>query len=179
MCLDHLDVGNNRKALQETEKLLKKHPDLLCGRALKGLALLRLGRVDESVNFLQAAADAKPTDDPTLQVLSFCYKELEQCMFQIWYEHSNSFINCINFQVDKIVELYQNAVKQNPGNEELMAHLFISHVRVEDFKTQQSVALQLYKFQPKNAYYFWAVMSVVLQVGSSKICLFSVYKNTR
>ncbi|KAH8278391.1 hypothetical protein KR018_001551 [Drosophila ironensis] len=140
---DNLEVGNNRKALQESEKLLRKHPNLLCARALKGLSLLRLGRYEESHGCLQAVAEEKPTDDSTLQVLSFCYREMEQ--------------------LDKIVELYQHAVKQNPGNEELLAHLFISHVRVEDYKAQQAVALQLYKAQPKNAYYFWSVISVVFQ----------------
>ncbi|XP_017104561.2 phagocyte signaling-impaired protein isoform X1 [Drosophila bipectinata] len=140
---DNLEVGNNRKALQESEKLLRKHPTLICARALKGLSLLRLGRYDESHGCLQAVAEEKPTDDSTLQVLSFCYREMEQ--------------------LDKIVELYQHAVKQNPGNEELLAHLFISHVRVEDYKAQQATALQLYKAQPKNAYYFWSVISVVFQ----------------
>lgn len=33
--IDNLEVGNNRKALQESEKLLRKHPNLLCARALK------------------------------------------------------------------------------------------------------------------------------------------------
>lgn len=140
---DNLEVGNNRKALQESEKLLRKHPNLLCARALKGLSLLRLGRYEESHSSLQSVAEEKPVDDSTLQVLSFCYREMEQ--------------------LDKIVELYQHAVKQNPGNEELLAHLFVSHVRVEDYKAQQAVALQLYKAQPKNAYYFWSVISVVFQ----------------
>ncbi|XP_060647501.1 LOW QUALITY PROTEIN: phagocyte signaling-impaired protein [Drosophila nasuta] len=140
---DNLEVGNNRKALQESEKLLRKHPNLLCARALKGLSLLRLGRYEESHGCLQVVAQEKPIDDSTLQVLSFCYREMEQ--------------------LDKIVELYQHAVKQNPGNEELLAHLFVSHVRVEDYKAQQAVALQLYKAQPKNAYYFWSVISVVFQ----------------
>ncbi|BFF89387.1 phagocyte signaling-impaired protein [Drosophila madeirensis] len=140
---DNLEVGNNRKALQESEKLLRKHPSMLCARALKGLALLRLGRYEESHGCLQAVAEEKPTDDSTLQVLSFCYREMEQ--------------------LNKIVELYQHAVKKNPGNEELLAHLFISYVRVEDYKAQQAVALQLYKAQPKNAYYFWSVISVVFQ----------------
>ncbi|XP_034485677.1 phagocyte signaling-impaired protein [Drosophila innubila] len=140
---DNLEVGNNRKALQESEKLLRKHPNLLCARALKGLSLLRLGRYEESHSCLQVVAEEKPVDDSTLQVLSFCYREMEQ--------------------LDKIVDLYQHAVKQNPGNEELLAHLFVSHVRVEDYKAQQAVALQLYKAQPKNAYYFWSVISVVFQ----------------
>lgn len=65
--------------------------------------------------------------------------------------------------MDKIVDLYNYAVKQQPTNEELLAHLFMSYVRLEDFKSQQATALQLYKAHPKNAYYFWAVMSVFLQ----------------
>lgn len=35
LLIDNLEVGNNRKALQESEKLLRKHPNLLCARALK------------------------------------------------------------------------------------------------------------------------------------------------
>lgn len=65
--------------------------------------------------------------------------------------------------MEKIVDLYNYAVKQQPTNEELLAHLFMSYVRLEDFKSQQATALQLYKAHPKNAYYFWAVMSVYLQ----------------
>lgn len=65
--------------------------------------------------------------------------------------------------MDKICTLYSNAVSVCPGNEELMSHLFMSYVRVNDYKQQQTAALQLYKFRPKNPYYFWAVMSVVLQ----------------
>lgn len=72
-------MGNNRKALQETDRLLRKHPNMSCIKALKGLALMRLGRYEESHESLEAVANEKPVDDPTLQVLSFCYKELEQC----------------------------------------------------------------------------------------------------
>jgi N-terminal acetyltransferase B complex non-catalytic subunit len=65
--------------------------------------------------------------------------------------------------VDKISTLYANAVKKCPGNEDFLTHLFMSYVRINDFKTQQTVALQLFKAKPKNPYYIWAVMSVVLQ----------------
>lgn len=58
--------------------------------------------------------------------------------------------------------MYSNAVSVCPGNEELMSHLFMSYVRINDYKQQQTAAMQLYKFRPKNPYYFWAVMSVVL-----------------
>lgn len=76
-----LELGNNKKALQEAEKLLKKMPVLPCGRALKALALLRLGREEESNTLLKALAEEKPSDEATLQVLSFCYKETEQRRF--------------------------------------------------------------------------------------------------
>lgn len=51
-----------------------------------------------------------------------------------------------------------------PGNEEILSQLFMAYVRVKDFQSQQVVALQLYKLKPKNPYYFWAVMSIVLKV---------------
>ena len=41
----------------------------------------------------------------------------------------------------------------------------MAHVRVGDYKKQQLTAMQLYKLKPKNPYYFWAVMSIVMQVS--------------
>lgn len=65
--------------------------------------------------------------------------------------------------MDKICELYKAAVEVDPTNEELHTHLFMSYVRIADFKLQQQSAMTLYKFKPKNPYYCWAVMSIVLQ----------------
>lgn len=70
----------------------------------------------------------------------------------------------LKFTVVKICTLYSNAAKQSPGCEDILSHLFISYVRVNDFAAQQLVAMQLYKLKPKNPYYFWAVMSVYLKV---------------
>lgn len=39
----------------------------------------------------------------------------------------------------------------------------MSYVRLGDYKKQQQTALTLYKMKPKNPYYFWAVMSTVMQ----------------
>jgi len=39
----------------------------------------------------------------------------------------------------------------------------MSYVRLGDYKKQQQTALNLYKLKPKNPYYFWAVMSTVMQ----------------
>lgn len=62
--------------------------------------------------------------------------------------------------------MYENALKVDSANEELHTQLFMSYVRISDFKLQQQSAMALYKQKPKNPYYCWAVMSTVLQVIS-------------
>lgn len=62
-----------------------------------------------------------------------------------------------------ICKMYEDAVKLDPSNEEVASHLFMSYVQVNNFKGQQNVGMQLYKMNPKSPYYFWAVMSIVLQ----------------
>ncbi|XP_015610022.1 N-alpha-acetyltransferase 25, NatB auxiliary subunit isoform X2 [Cephus cinctus] len=84
-----------------------------------------------------------PCEDSTLQAMSICYREIHQ--------------------PDKISEVYEAAAKIDPTNEELLTHLFMSYVRLGDFKKQQQTALALYKLKLKNPYYFWAVMSIVMQ----------------
>lgn len=80
VCLaDWLDVGNNKKALQEIEKVLKKSPSLQCARALRCLATWRLGREREALGGLGALAADLPADDATLQVMTICYRESQQC----------------------------------------------------------------------------------------------------
>ncbi|XP_065087251.1 phagocyte signaling-impaired protein [Ochlerotatus camptorhynchus] len=140
---ESIEIGNYKKALQDVEKVLKKNPTIQCGRALKAWAFIRLGRDEESASLIRALEQETPTESTTLHVMTLCYKETDQ--------------------LDKICQLFTSASKQLPGNEELLSQLFIAHMRVNDFKAQQMVALQLYKLKPRNPFYFWAVMSVVLQ----------------
>ena len=63
--------------------------------------------------------------------------------------------------------MYEKATQLDPNNEELLSQLFMSYVRVGAYKKQQSTALSLYKVKAKTPYYFWAVMSVVLQAKAS------------
>lgn len=79
--LDWLDNGNNKKALQETEKVLKKTPSLQAARALKALSLLRLGRGEEAHSVLTALAEERPSDDSTLQAMTMTYRECQQCEY--------------------------------------------------------------------------------------------------
>lgn len=76
---DCLETGNNKKALQEAEKVLKKSPNILCLKAIKALALLRMGRDEEADTLVDQIAAENPCDDSTLQVMTFCYKEREEC----------------------------------------------------------------------------------------------------
>ncbi|OWR55035.1 putative Phagocyte signaling-impaired protein [Danaus plexippus plexippus] len=144
---DWLDNGNNKKAFQEAEKVLKKSPSLQAARALKALALFRLGKGAEAQTVLETLAQEKPCDDTTLQAMTISYRESQQ--------------------FHKVCALYEAAVKVEPTSEELYSHLFMSYVRVGDFRSQQRVAMALYKFAPKNPYYFWAVMSILLQAKTT------------
>lgn len=77
--LDALEAGNTKKALHETEKVLKKAPNLQVGRALKGIALQRLGRIDESTVIIDQIMAEKSIETGTLTVLSYIFKEQEEC----------------------------------------------------------------------------------------------------
>ncbi|CAH1802298.1 unnamed protein product [Owenia fusiformis] len=144
---DYLDSGNNKKALQECDKVLKKQKDFTCAKALKALALLRLGRQDESDTILQGVHDEKPADDATLHTLSICYRETAS-----W---------------DRIIDMYENALKKDAGNEDILSALFMAYVRVSDYQNQKKTAMLLHKIAPKkNPYYFWGVMSIVMQALS-------------
>ena len=59
--------------------------------------------------------------------------------------------------------MYEKATLLDPTNEELLSQLFMAYVRIGAYKKQQNTALALYKVKAKTPYYFWAVMSVVLQ----------------
>lgn len=58
--------------------MVKKYPSIQCARALKSLVLLRLGREQEASGVLQKLADEQPTDEQTLQAMTFCYKDMEE-----------------------------------------------------------------------------------------------------
>ncbi|ESO95376.1 hypothetical protein LOTGIDRAFT_215027 [Lottia gigantea] len=145
---DNLDNGNNKKAVQEAEKVLKKQKDFQCAKVLKALALLRLGRQEESSVILQEVHSQHPTDDATLQAMSICYREVHK--------------------LDMIADLYQNAYNEKPDNEDILSALFMAHVRLGNYQKQQQTAMLLHKLKPnKNPYYFWAVMSIVMQAHTA------------
>ncbi|KAL3858112.1 hypothetical protein ACJMK2_012723 [Sinanodonta woodiana] len=146
---DCLDNGNNKKALQEADKVLKKQKTCQTAKVLKALALLRLGRQDESTQLLVEVHAEHPTDEAALQAMAICYREVHK--------------------MELIVDMYENAHKAKPDNEDILSALFMSYVRTGNHQKQQQTAMVLHKLKPqKNPYYFWAIMSIVMQAHNCK-----------
>ena len=54
---------------------------LLTFQALRGLALLRLGRMEECLMQVSEVHTCSPTDEPTLQAMSISYREMHKCKY--------------------------------------------------------------------------------------------------
>ncbi|KAK1883838.1 N-alpha-acetyltransferase 25 NatB auxiliary subunit [Dissostichus eleginoides] len=145
---DYLDNGNNKMAIQQADKLLKKHKDLHCAKVLKAIGLQRTGKQDEAFILAQEVATLEPTDDNSLQALTILYREMHR--------------------PELVTKLYEAAVKKVPLSEEYHSHLFMAYARVGEYKKMQQAGMALYKIVPKNPYYFWSVMSLVMQAISAQ-----------
>ncbi|XP_076020070.1 N-alpha-acetyltransferase 25, NatB auxiliary subunit isoform X2 [Genypterus blacodes] len=145
---DYLDNGNNKMAIQQADKLLKKHKDLHCAKVLKAIGLQRTGKQDEAFSLAQEVATLEPTDDNSLQALTILYREMHR--------------------PELVTKLYEAAVKKVPLSEEYHSHLFMAYARVGEYKKMQQAGMALYKIVPKNPYYFWSVMSLVMQAISEQ-----------
>ncbi|XP_053329156.1 N-alpha-acetyltransferase 25, NatB auxiliary subunit [Spea bombifrons] len=145
---DYLDNGNNKMAIQQAEKLLKKHKDLHCAKVLKAIGLQRTGKQEEAFVLAQEVAALEPTDDNSLQALTILYREMHR--------------------PELVTKLYEAAVKKVPNSEEYHSHLFMAYARVGEYKKMQQAGMALYKIVPKNPYYFWSVMSLIMQSISAQ-----------
>uniref|UniRef100_A0A7N4UZY0 N-alpha-acetyltransferase 25, NatB auxiliary subunit n=1 Tax=Sarcophilus harrisii TaxID=9305 RepID=A0A7N4UZY0_SARHA len=141
---DYLDNGNNKMAIQQADKLLKKHKDLHCAKVLKAIGLQRTGKQDDAFALAREVAALEPTDDNSLQALTILYREMHR--------------------PELVTKLYEAAVKKVPNSEEYHSHLFMAYARVGEYKKMQQAGMALYKIVPKNPYYFWSVMSLIMQV---------------
>uniref|UniRef100_A0A3P8XD33 N-alpha-acetyltransferase 25, NatB auxiliary subunit n=1 Tax=Esox lucius TaxID=8010 RepID=A0A3P8XD33_ESOLU len=135
-------------AIQQADKLLKKHKDLHCAKVLKAIGMQRTGKQDEAFNLAQEVATLEPTDDNSLQALTILYREMHR--------------------PELVTKLYEAAVRKVPLSEEYHSHLFMAYARVGDYKKMQQAGMALYKIVPKNPYYFWSVMSLVMQAISAQ-----------
>lgn len=148
-----------------------QEPNGLLSQVLKALALVRLGRVEEAQVILKEVQKEEPYEDATLQAMAICFRETHQRKFcsSCPCVHTNSYFD---FSAELTCQAYESAIKKDPQNEEFLSHLFMSYVRVGDYRKQQLTAMALYKVKSKNPYYFWAVMSILMQVCVKKNVLF-------
>uniref|UniRef100_A0A803Y1X5 N-alpha-acetyltransferase 25, NatB auxiliary subunit n=1 Tax=Meleagris gallopavo TaxID=9103 RepID=A0A803Y1X5_MELGA len=110
-------------AIQQADKLLKKHKDLHCAKVLKAIGLQRTGKQDEAYALAQEVAALEPTDDNSLQALTILYREMHR--------------------PELVTKLYEAAVKKVPNSEEYHSHLFMAYARVGEYKKmQQSISAQ-------------------------------------
>ena len=146
--------------MTEIGRLLKKQANFTACKALKCLVLLKLERYEDArilANELDelaatttrtaSAGDASNVDENALTFFSQYYKDLRE--------------------FDKVVWLYEAAIKREPSSEEFLCSLFMAYVRVKDYKNQVLTAQKLYKLTQKTPYYNWAIISVILQIDES------------
>lgn len=144
---DAIDSGNVKKAVQEADKVLKKHPVTVCAKVLKALALIRSDKIADGFEIINNLdVPGAHFDDGTLQAFVHCFKEA----------------GC----PDRITTLYERAVAVSP-TEQNLTHLFMAHVRNRSFKNQQLVAMRLFKEFNNTPYFFWGVMSIVMQARNN------------
>lgn len=168
-----LESGNNKKVIQEVDKLVASTANLSLGKkklasnevglpgydeqttfiiakALKALALVRCGRKSESDTLVDELLCSNTTDENALSIIMQYCKETHQ--------------------LSKIVVFYENAANKLEAEkaskqqdyEEILVSLFNAYVRNRDFKKQQQLALKLYKQTGKLMFSYWNAASYVL-----------------
>ncbi|KAJ3298905.1 N-alpha-acetyltransferase 25, NatB auxiliary subunit [Borealophlyctis nickersoniae] len=164
---DALDYGASKQALQLCNKALKKQPDALILKALKALALNKLGFEDEALSLCTEVRNGGTTDRGVLHTLTLVY-------------------NAQGLAAE-VTAIYEQAFKVAPRDEEIGNHWFMGLVRMDDYKTMQQVwlpitlqkgygrshfsviqaAMKLNKQFKVDKYFFWVVMSIYLQADTA------------
>ncbi|KAL3094443.1 hypothetical protein niasHT_025919 [Heterodera trifolii] len=151
---DLVDAGQNKKAISEADRILKKHPKLHTANALKALSFIRIERFVDAealIDTLEDICKNEDVDEPFVQALSHCYKELNR--------------------PDRIVDMYTELIRRQPTYEPFMRELFFANTRCANLKEQQRVALQLAKIcttTEPSTYYIWAVLVILVQGFQNK-----------
>lgn len=142
---DCLNIGCNKKAVQEVDRLPRNVKNLAVFKALKALALIRMQKRRQAFEIINEIDRNDDLDDVTLQTMTSCFKE--------------------SFEVARIVDLYESALKRKPCDQDILVQLFMAYVRIFNFKRQKEIAILLHKNFPKKSrlYTFWAIMSLVMQ----------------
>lgn len=143
---DGLDTQNYKKALTEAEKVLRKHPNTNAAKVLRALALIRMDKTAEAMEIIEALdVPGAHHDELTLQAFIHCYRD--------------------SSQAKKVITLYERAIQVDPSEANL-TQLFMAYSRERMHKEQQKIGLRLFKEFGNRPYYFWSVMSLILQANA-------------
>ncbi|KAF8447742.1 actin cytoskeleton organization protein [Boletus edulis BED1] len=143
-----LDTGSNKSAIVSCNKLLKKYSSNLLVKAcfsLKALALVRSQKVEESLALCDEVLAVKPLDDATISAMMHVLKGLGR--------------------ITDMVNMFEEAYKQQPLNEEYGAQTFFAHVRTANWKSAQQVSTRMHKQFQDDRYLYWSVMGAILQAS--------------
>ncbi|KAJ1309542.1 hypothetical protein OPQ81_006315 [Rhizoctonia solani] len=142
-----LDSATPKLALQLCNKALKKQPESALIKSLKALALIRAGKLEECITLADQLVAAKPTDENVLSTLSHVLRALDR--------------------PQDVVNLYDDAYKQHPNNEELGCQAFIAMAKMGAWKSAQETARRLNRTFPGSGpevrYVFWGITSLMMQ----------------
>lgn len=172
-----LESGNNKKVIQEVDKLVastanlslnKKKPipnevglpgydeqsTLIIAKALKALALVRVGRKIDSDFLIDELLQSYTTDENALSIImQYCKETHQLTKIAVFYENAANKLEA------------EKTIKQQEY-EEILISLFNAYVRNRDFKKQQQLALKLYKHTGKLIFSYWNAASYVLMARS-------------
>ncbi|KAJ3152288.1 N-alpha-acetyltransferase 25, NatB auxiliary subunit [Geranomyces variabilis] len=164
-----LDSYNNKQAVALCTKALKKGENQTI-KALKAVALDRLGKEDEALEICDEIKRTKPTDDAVLQYICMVYKGSKKsepwasCSWNEQSVHMGIKRAFAHPAAQDIIDVYTAAYNQAPRNEELANHWFMALVRVDDRKQMQQAAMKIQKqFRDNARYLFWTIMTIWLQ----------------
>lgn len=104
---------------------MKKYPESQIFQALNALSLLRIGQQKKALEMCKNLKKNIPTDQDVLSVLQTVFKELNMS--------------------NEIIEMFENALKKRPNDEELVRNWFFSMVRINSIIGQQKVHKYTFK----------------------------------
>ncbi|KAI9505462.1 N-acetyltransferase B complex non catalytic subunit-domain-containing protein [Coemansia spiralis] len=141
---DALDISNVGLALQECNKLLRKHPNHLSAKALKAFALSRLGEADDALSLgrsvLQTPGSVKNPNVEQALVLAF---------------------RTLRKPEDEI-SVYNAILEHSPENESIHVKVFLAAACNALYNEQHKAAVDLNKLFKRSKYTWWIIISLLL-----------------
>ena len=159
---NYFKIGNFKKALIRSKKLLKKNPDNPGLHNIIGLAYFRLGEIDSSIQYFNNSLKILPNNLSALNNIANAYKKkcnykkAEQFYlvgFQKDPNYLNNLINFANFkmdinQMDECVDLYNKVLAKDSKNHLIYLNLATAHQAMGNFEEAKKNAQKALDIKP-------------------------------